>query len=287
MKKMLLYFIVFMLFVGCEDVVEIETPSEAPRLVVDALIRVDESQPTLNLVVKVGLTSSFFEPAPVTGLTQITITSVDGNTTMGDNIKRLIERAPGSGVYQATVNTSFVMEGELLLQIEHEGQRYLASTFYVPSVPIDSLEQKDGTLFGGDETEIEITFTDPVDRNDYYLFDFDFDEFLVTEDEFYQGQSFVFSYFYDSDIRIGQEVTISILGVDEQFFSYMNQLIEQSGDSMGPFGTPVATVRGNLINVTDIDNDDVFDNVDDPNNFALGYFAVVQEFKSSIVIQDL
>lgn len=65
----------------------------------------------------------------------------------------------------------------------------------------------------------------------------------------------------------------------------MNLLIEQSEGGFGPFETPSLTVRGNFINATNIDNDNNFDNVGDPNNFALGYFAIVQEFKQTIVLE--
>ncbi len=286
MKKIVLYILCPLLFIACEDVIEVDTPAEAPRLIIDALIRVDTSEAFTTLEVKVSQTSSFFEPIPLTNLEQVTITNLDAPTTMGSNIQILIEEDPGSGVYQKVVGTDFLLDGELLLQVNHLDQRYLARTRFVPSTPITDLVQGDGTLFDGDETEIEITFMDLPDRTDYYVFDLDFDEFLVTEDTFYEGQEFKFSYFYDSDLQPGQEVNISLLGASEGFYNYMDQLIEQSGDNFGPFGTPTATVRGNIINVTDIDNDDVLDNVDDPNNFALGYFAVVQEFTDNIVVEE-
>jgi hypothetical protein len=53
----------------------------------------------------------------------------------------------------------------------------------------------------------------------------------------------------------------------------MNQLIVQSGGDQGPFQTPAATVRGNIINTNNLDN------------FALGYFAVCQEYVETIVLE--
>ena len=66
----------------------------------------------------------------------------------------------------------------------------------------------------------------------------------------------------------------------------MNQIIVQSGGDQGPFQTPAATVRGNIINVTGIDNDEVVDNVERSDNFALGYFAIVEEYTDSITITN-
>ena len=108
------------------------------------------------------------------------------------------------------------------------------------------------------------------------MFDFDFNEYLVSEDEFYQGQPFEFSYFYDDGVQSGMEVQISLIGVDEPFFNYMNQVIVQSGGDQGPFQTPSATVRGNILNVSDENGTD---------NFALGYFAVCQTYTQSITLE--
>ena len=64
----------------------------------------------------------------------------------------------------------------------------------------------------------------------------------------------------------------------------MSQLIEQTEDSQGPFQTPIATVRGNIFDITGLDNIEIFDNVERPNDFPLGYFAIVQEYKQTLII---
>ena len=163
--------------------------------------------------------------------------------------------------------------GILRLDIIYNNERYVSHTSFVPTVPIDQLAQGDETLFSGDETEVIISYTDVPDRVDFYLFDFDFNEYLVSEDTFYPGQSFEFSYFYDGELSSGQEVQIGILGIDKEFYNYMNQLIVQSGGDQGPFQTPSATVRGNIVNL------------DNPENFPLGYFAVAQIYSSVLVIE--
>lgn len=280
------WFIPALLFLlsACEDPIEVDVPQEPPRLIVDALIPLDLSQSFQVARVRVGLTDSFFGQIPPAELRQISITNIDMPSTFENpNYIVLLEASPG--VYERSKATEFFTSGRLVLQIDYEDQRYLAQTQFVPTVPLDNIEQGDGTLFEGNETEVIVSFTDDGSRDDFYLLDFDFDEYLVTEDEFYQGQSFQFSYFYDDRLDPGREISIRIMGVDEQLYTYMDQLIEQSGDSQGPFQTPGATVRGNIINVTDIDNTDNFDNVDNPNNFALGYFAVVQEFVRPFTIQ--
>ncbi len=285
MKKIFSIFCLTLLFLGCEDVVDIDTPVTPPRLFIDALLRLDINETTTTIRVEAGTTSSFFDAVNPAQLTNISLLNVDyePSSALDQNFVVFSEVSPG--VYEGSKSTNFFTSGELQLFIEHEGQRYLARTEYVPGSPISSLEQGDDTLFSGNETEVEISFEDNGERDDFYLLDLDFGDYLVTEDEFYNGQTFNFSYFYDEEVEAGTEINISILGVDEQFYNYMNQITVQAGGDQGPFQTPSATVRGNIINITNIDNINSFDNVEDSNNFALGYFAVCQTFSDSIIIE--
>jgi len=292
-------FLLATLFVlsGCEDVVDVDLPEVDSRLFVDAFFRIDASAPITNITLRAGLTSSFFDDIPPAELQNVTLINLD--QTDGAGIPSFITLGQtGPGVYEAQQGTSFFTSGRLLLSLDHEDQSYAALTNYVPAVPIEQLSQGDQTLFSGDETEIIISFVDAPDRQDFYLFDLDFDEFLVTEDLFYPGQRFEFSYFYDDGLDEGQNLRISLMGVDIGFYNYMNQLIVQSGGDQGPFQTPTATVRGNIINVTGVNIDDIdFENIDsledigslNPENasegFPLGYFAVSQEFRSSLIIE--
>ena len=281
---------------GCEDVIEVETPSEPARLVVEGLIRVDRTQPFIPVEIKVSLTDNFFGESPVTALENIVIIweEMEDGVIVRTGSSSLWEEVPGTGIYTPDPNFSsdqriptVFLDRDITftLLITHEGRRYLAATKYAPAVPIDTVFQGNGTLFGDDETEAIISFTDLADRNDYYVFEFGFGDYLVTEDEFYQGQQFQFSWFYDQTFPSGTEIEISLMGADELFYNYMDQLIEQGGDLQGPFQTPVATVRGNVFDVTDIDNLDRFDNVNRPNIFPLGYFAIVEEFRNTLTIE--
>ena len=283
--KLLLVSSMVFFFSSCEDVVEVDLDTEEPRLIVDALIRVDTDEAFTKVSVKVSETSSFFESVPPANLEQITLTnlSLPGG---GIDPPVLVEEVPGSGIYSKVFATEFLTEGTLLLQIDFQDEFYVAMAEFVPTVPIDSLVQGDGFLFNEDDTEVIISFTDNGDRDDFYLFDFSFGNYLVSEDEFYQGQEFEFSYFYDDEVSPGDTVDISIMGIDEDFHNYMNELINQSGDDSGPFATPALTVRGNIINATNIDNSSTFNNLDAADNFALGYFAIVQEYKESLVIEE-
>ena len=298
MKKLCFLLLICVgLLASCEDVIEVEVPTGETRLIVDGLIRVDTTQTFVPVAIKVSETSGFFDEIPVASLESIIIIyeKIEDGLVVLTASSSLAELTPGSGIYEPDptfdseqrIRVADIIDGDWLfsLIIRHEGRRYIAQTRYVPSAPIDNLEQGTGTLFEGDETEVLVTFTDDPDRDNFYLFDFDFDEFLVTEDEFYQGQQFEFSYFYDREFEPGREIEISIMGADQQFYNYMDLILEQTEENFGFFETPRATVRGNVFDITGLDNIDVLDNTDRPNAFPLGYFAIVQEFKDTLVIQ--
>lgn len=269
-------FCVFLIaLLSCEEVIDVEVPSEEPRLIVDALVRVDPTSNIVDIEVEVGLTDAFFGEIPVTNLKQITLAG--GVLVDYDN--------PGSGIYKGTRSAENLKASEeLLLQLEWEDKLYYGSTTYASSVPIDDLRIGSNTLFDDDETEIIITITDDPNKNNFYVVDLGFGNFITLDDQFFQGQQFSFSYFYDEKFEPGQEITVSVLGADQAFYNYMNLLIEQTEDDLGVFETPTATLRGNIFDVTELDNIDFFDNVNIPNEFLLGYFAVVEEYKQSITI---
>lgn len=293
----IVFICLILLLAACEDVIEVDVPGDTPRLLVQGLIRVDEGEAFVPVRIGLKETNSFFEELPITQAENMIITmkrfDSDGNL-IEVFTSSLAEEAPGTGIYipdpDATsdqrIPTIFLNEYvEFTLQLRHKGRQYLAQTNYVPVVPIEFLVQGKATLFEGDETEVIVSFSDPPTIRNYYLFDFGPGEFLVTEDTFYQGQFFQFSYFYDDPIEPGTELEISILGVDKTFYNYMDLLIAQSGDEQGIFQTPVATVRGNVVDVTDLDNDDRVDNADRPDVFPLGYFAIVQEDIKTLTIR--
>ena len=278
MRKIFSLLFVIIFLTACEDVVDIETPQTPLRLSIDGLVRLNTDFEITKAQIKANLTSSFFNDLiPAEGAI-ISITNPDyiRNSQFDEQTLAFTEILPG--VYEASKNTIFFSEGELELSIEYDCQIYSAISSFVPAQPITKLEQGDGTLFTGNETEVKIAFKDDGDEDNFYLVDLDFGDYIVTEDAFYQGQTFEFSYFYDDGIVPGQEINVSILGVDKPFYNYMNQIIVQAGGDQGPFQTPSATVRANIFNVTE----NITDNA---NNFALGYFAICQTYTETIIIE--
>ena len=300
MKRLLTLFIAMIFFTACEDVIDVETQPEPPRLVVNGLVRVDTTQQFIDVRIQVTETDDFFNENTVTELERAVILPgrVDPEALSGVSFGRsrvLVESEPGTGIYipsfvpgstdDRLTTDGLSPESVFLLIIDHKGRRYAAQTPYVPTVPIENLEQGDETLFDEDDTEIQITITDAQDTENYYVFDFGEGDFLALDDQFIDGQQFEFSYFVERDLEPGEELEVSILGADLEFFNYIDLLVEQTENDGGVFETPAATVRGNVFDITGLDNINIFDNVGRPNEFALGYFAVVQEFRQTIIIE--
>ncbi|MCL6273052.1 DUF4249 domain-containing protein [Muricauda sp. 2012CJ35-5] len=298
MKRIIPYLVLVVCLWGCEDVIDVEVPTTEPRLIVNGVLRVDESQQFIPVEIKVTETTNFFEDNPVTELESAIIFYGQPNPDAPEILENLASSSlaevnPGTGIYvpdptfdeDQRISAQIIPGTVFILVVEHKGRTYAARTPYSPVVPIDNIEQGDETLFDEDDTEIKITFTDVKGIDNYYVFDFGFGEFLAADDQFIDGQQFEFSYFYDVDLEPGDEIEVSMMGADLEFFNYMDLLVEQTEDDGGVFETPAATARGNVFDITGLDNILVFDNVNRPEDFPLGYFAVVQERKASLVIE--
>lgn len=273
MKNIVYILSILCLFSSCEDVVNIDVPDGKPRLVVDASFEVYLNETPIDYggYLRLTLSAPFFdENVPPVSDATVFITNLEDNTIIN------FEESENLGFY-SPVNDAIInpeLNSRYELTVIYNNETYKAITEIFPSVPIDSIEQGDGTLFEGDETEIIVAFTDDGARDDFYLFDFDFNLLEVSEDRFYQGEAFNFSYFYEN-LAAGQEITIKILGIDERYFNYAGLLIEQSNQNdAGPFQTPPVPLRGNIINTTNL------------GNYALGYFNLSEANRFQFTIQE-
>lgn len=284
MKRLIfLLAIIALVWSSCQEVITVELPDQEPKLIVDALIRIDTTQNTTVVSVQARQTSDFFGSITPATLDQITMSNLDNPGNNANQV--LLETEPGSGIYQQIFSTQQLAEDRWFLQIDYRGELYVAESRMQYSVPIDQLTIGDGSLFSEESTELLVRYTDIGDREDFYLFDYGNGDFFASEDVFYDGQQFEFSYFYDQEFNPGDTLTVSIMGIDRDFFNYMNLLREQSEGGFGPFASPAVSVRGNLINATDIDNNNNYNNVNNPDNYALGYFTIVQEYRESVIVE--
>ena len=96
--------------------------------------------------------------------------------------------------------------------------------------------------------------------------------FEVGTDKFTDGNQ-NFGLYINEDIAAGDQLDITIYGISKRYYEYMNKLILISVGGNGPFSTPPATVRGNIINQTN------------SANFALGYFNLSETDYRNYTVQ--
>ena len=264
--KFFKYIVFFIVLLSCEDVVTVTTPTEAPRLVIDASLNwfkgTDGSQQEFRL----SLTAPYFNDGvpPATGA-QITVQN-SNNTVFN-----FIEEGT-TGIYKSTAFVP-VLNETYTITINYDGETYLGSETLLPVASIEYVDQKDDGGFSGEETELKAFFTDPADEVNYNFFEFISDipvlpSLSVYKDEFTNG-NMMFGFYTEEDLTTGDVVTIRNYGISEQFYNFMFVLLQQnSQDGGGPFETQPATVRGNCINITN------------PEHYPLGYFRAseVDEF---------
>lgn len=250
----------FLLFISCEDVVDVDLNEAPPRLVIDAGINWFKNTIGNEQSIKLSLTAPFFQEDVLPANNAIvSISDTNGNVFV------FIENG-NSGIYE---NSTFIPEidGVYTLNIEYNNENYKATETLKSVVPIDFIEQKDDGGFLGEDIELKAFYTDPENVENFYFFEFISNipvvpTLEVYEDRFTDGNQ-IFGFYTEEDLEVGDQVTIRNFGVSSRFYQFMFTLLQQgSEEGGGPFETQPATVRGNCFNTTNSDN------------FPFGYFRL-------------
>jgi hypothetical protein len=172
------------------------------------------------------------------------------------------EDAPG---HYYIYNVEVAENDTFTLSLSVDTAMYTATESLVLSTPLDSVTQGENTLITGDQVEAVVSLTDRPEPGNYYLMDFGYNNLFVTRDEFYNGNQISFSFFYDKYFPKNTPTPIYLMGVDKDFYTYMQILISHAGqDGGGPFATAKSSLRGNIQNTTN------------SQDYPLGYFRVVE-----------
>lgn len=259
MKKISPYiYLFFILLISCEEVVDVNLNTTAPKLVIDASINWYKGTVGNQQEINLSLTAPFFQEniPPATGaIVQI----ANGNSIY------IFTEDGTTGSYK---NNTFVpiLNETYQLTIQYNNETYTATETLQPVVAIDYVEQNNTGGFSGEDIELKAYYTDPINEENYYFFEFLSNATIaptleVYDDEFTNGNQ-IFGYYSHENLEANQEVTIRNYGISEQFYNFMFILLQQNTQGGGPFETQPATVRGNCINQTNQDN------------YPLGYFRL-------------
>lgn len=245
---------------SCEEVINVDLNTAKPKLVIDAAINWYKGSSGAEQKIRLTTTTSFYSNN-VPAVSGATVFITNSTNTVFDFIE-----IPDSGEY---VCTNFIpqLNETYQLTIISNGQTYKATETMQPLAPIETLIQKNDGGITGEDIEIRTFYTDPLADDNFYLYKYKYSnrikiDYYVDEDKFFNGNTF-FSVSNNDDLHQGDTVEITHFGISRGYFNYMNVLLSVAGSNNGgPFQSPPATVRGNLVNQTNFDN------------YALGYFRL-------------
>lgn len=261
MKKFTALVVLFLSlgFISCEKVIDVDLDTARPKLVIDAALKWQKGTDGATQQIKLSTTTGYFDQ---------NIPTVSGATVFVTNSEEVVfnfvETVANSGVY---VCTDFipVLNETYTLTVNQNGTTYTSTESLKPVPVIDKIEQKNDGGFGGENIEIKVFYTDNGLTNDYYMFktqlsSYQIPAYSVSRDEFFQGNQ-VFGIYSNEDIKSGDTIDFTLYAISEGYYNYMQVLLSIAGSAGGsPFQSPPATVRGNIVNLTD------------DTNYALGFF---------------
>lgn len=270
--KNLLLLLTIILLASCEEVVDIDLTTASPRLVIDASINWQKGTTGNIQTIKLTKTTGYYENQ---------IPKVSGATVFVTNSSNTVftfnEINTGVPTGQYVCNNFIPVIGEnYTLTVIHQGQTYTASERLLATPSITDVEQRNDLGFNSDEIGLKVKFKDTPNETNFYLSRFDstlnaFPEYETLPDEFSEGNT-ISSLYSNEDLKTDNKIQITIYGISEMYYNYMNLLLGNA-NAAGPFQTPPTKVRGNVINQTNA------------KNYALGYFRLGEVDKIEYIVQ--
>lgn len=273
MKKsnILIALILTFFMTSCQEVVMVNLTTQAPKLVIEAALKWQKGTDGKTQTIKLSTTTSFYSiDIPTVSGAQIIVR----NST---NTPFIFTEASTPGEYVCN-NFIPVLNEAYTLTVTLNGAVYTATETLKSVAPIEEVTQINNGGITKKEIQLKTFFTDPAAETNYYLFQYTYKDDLyqnlaASDDAFFQGNRF-FSLSRKEKLKAGDQVTVTHYGVSKTYYNYLAILITISGGSSGgPFQSPPATVRGNIVNTTNKDN------------YPLGFFSVSEIDRRTLTIQ--
>ncbi len=256
-----------LIFISCEDVVDLELPKAKQELVIEANAIQYANKASGTLRVKLSLTNNFYD--------ELTIPVNDADIIL--QVNNSAQKVPfkNDGLYSLPI--SFYENTDYELTVNYKEQTYSARTKLFKTVPIDSIQLTERS-FTDDNIALNAFFTDPDTAGDCYLFltsaTNQLNEVSVTDDELFNGNTT--AVFYSEELKPKDTVTFKIQGISQDYKRFLNILLQQSNSGAGgnPFSSPPSKINGNFVNQ------------DNPEKRALGFFSISQEYELDFIIPN-
>ena len=271
------FLILILAFTSCTDVIELEVPSEVPRLVIEASINWEKETAGNNQGIKLSMSSPYFD---TNGAVSVLGASVKITNDTDGTVFIFTDNSDGT---YSTDSFVPVLNNSYTLEVINEGETFIAQESLKPVPDILSVYQSTDYFFQ-DLLEVNFDFLDPESGANYYYIKFQEQADLLPslstlKDEFINGNLITISNERRENEDInqvayapGDAVDMELYGISKEYYDYMTILINQS-ESGGPFDTTPVALKGNCINQTNPDTD------------AYGYFRITQVSKATYVFE--
>lgn len=262
MKKITVYLMLILAVfsTGCEDVIQVDLDSAPPKLVIEAAINWKKGTSGNLQRIKLTTTTSFYS----TEIPKVSGANVSVKNSA--NVVFIFAETTNAGEYTCATFIP-VLNETYTLTVVSNGNTYTATETMKPVTPITKIVQNNKGGFTGTDIEIKTFYQDPAGETNYYLYKYVYSNqlksnYYVDQDELINGNEF-FSISQNDALKKDDTIEVSHFGISKAYYNYMSVLVSIAGnDSGGPFQSPPATVRGNIINTTD------------STNYPLGYFSL-------------
>lgn len=262
MKNIFQTLLLVFLLTSCEDVVNVKLETAPSQLVIDAPIIWDINNETNPQTFKLSETTGYFENETknITGA-DIKVTDSQGNIFLFEDKK--------NGDYICN-NFIPILNETYTLEVTYKNNVYIATEKITPTPKLEKIyDTIEDSFIGEKTTQVSVEITDDLLTKNYYLISYKtnteiFSDYGVRDDLITKDG--ILTDIYRSDkLTTNDIVNISISEISEGYYNYLRILLSIAGNSGGgPFSTPSATVKGNIINQTD------------KNKNPLGYFRASQ-----------
>ena len=261
--RLLKLIIIIIIFHSCEKVIDIETEFDDKRLVIDANISKHRDSIDGIASVKLSETIPYFsdqESIVKNASVKIETNQIVYNLVYNNDKKE----------YSSIIEN--INKEEFVLSIIRNENTYKSSEKLITTPKIKSVIFGDRKSLNKDEVELRVTFIDPPEKGNYYLWKFGPKksgkyDYLPALDKYINGNEFTFSFFIDKTeyLQNSEFINIEINGISENYYNYLNILTSQAGAQNGrPFSTSSSIIRGNISNLVS------------EEKFPLGYFRVYE-----------
>ena len=261
--RLLKLIILIIIFHSCEKVIDIETEFNDKRLVIDA--NISKHRDSIHGIASVKLSETIPYFSDQKSIVKNASVKIETNQIVYNLVYNNAKKE-----YSSIIEN--INKEEFILSIIRNENTYTSSEKLITTPKIKSVIFGDRKSLNKDEVELRVTFIDPPEKGNYYLWKFGPKksgkyDYLPALDKYINGNEFTFSFFIDKTeyLQNSDFINIEINGISENYYNYLNILTSQAGAQNGrPFSTSSSIIRGNISNLVS------------EEKFPLGYFRVYE-----------